>query len=324
MTLQSATEHYRRQRRIATIALMGARREAQRGNLGRLVAVVTAAQVAAATDAAHSVPDMLAEQGVTADPVARVEPLALAGVASDGRPLESLLHLATSAGAPTGALDRVVTTQVADAGRAGSAISIASRPRVTGYVRMLVPPSCSRCAILAGKWFAYNEGFQRHPRCDCRHIPAAEDAAGSLTTDPLDYFRSLSASEQERIFTNSGAQAIRLGADPGQVVNARAGMSTAQVQLRGPGDRWTAKGRLEARRVYGQDVFTTTEGVTRRGQAYRAMKSQFKYAQEDDVKQAGKRYAQLRSPRLMPESILAIADDRADAIRLLKLNGYLT
>ena len=101
-------------------------------------------------------------------------------------------------------------------------------------------------------------------------------------------------------------------------------MSTAQVQLRGPGDRWTAKGRLEARRVYGQDVFTTTEGVTRRGQAYRAMKSQFKYAQEDDVKQAGKRYAQLRSPRLMPESILAIADDRADAIRLLKLNGYLT
>lgn len=146
--------------------------------------------------------------------------------------------------------------------------------------------------------------------------------AHSLTTDPTAYFRSLSESDQNRIFTNSGAEAIRLGADPGQVVNARAGMSTAQVQSRGPGDRWTAKGRLEARTVYGQQVFTTTEGATRRGLAYRSMRDNRRNV-SPDIRIAGDRYARSRAPRLMPESILAIADDRADAIRLLKLNGYL-
>lgn len=163
MLLQSASEHYRRQRRITVIALAGARREAQRGNLDRLVKVVAAAQIAAATDAAQSVPDMLDEQGVRSSAAAEVEPLAVAGVASDGRPLASLLQLVARRDAPVGALDRVVSTQIADAGRAGSSLAIAARPQVGGYVRMLVPPSCSRCAILAGKWFAYNAGFQRHP-----------------------------------------------------------------------------------------------------------------------------------------------------------------
>lgn len=143
-------------------------------------------------------------------------------------------------------------------------------------------------------------GVSAAPFCDCRHVPAIEDTAGDLTTDPDTYFRSLDEASQDRIFTKSGAQAIRDGANPAQVVNARAGMSTAQVQLRGPGDRWTAKGRLEAQRVYGRDVFTTTEGTTRRGSAHRA-----------------------RAPRLMPESVYQIAEDRADAIRLLRINGYL-
>ncbi|MVY95443.1 hypothetical protein GP918_28255, partial [Enterobacteriaceae bacterium 8376wD7] len=42
--LQSALEHYRRQRRIATLGLIGARREQQRGNLKRALALVTFAQ----------------------------------------------------------------------------------------------------------------------------------------------------------------------------------------------------------------------------------------------------------------------------------------
>ena len=62
-----------------------------------------------------------------------------------------------------------------------------------------------------------------------------------LVMDPHSYFESLSEVEQNRVFTNSGAEAIRAGADPLQVVNARRGMHVAQ-------------GRL-----------VTTEGTTRRG-----------------------------------------------------------
>lgn len=323
MTLQSADEHYARQKRIARAALIQARK-ARFGSVDRLLLIVSTAQLMAAQDSADSVPYMLSEQGIRNRPAGEVSPAAFAGVASDGRDLGGLLEFLTLPQVAPYQFDRAVLAQVQDAGRAASSAAIVSRPNVGGYVRMLVPPSCGRCAILAGKWFRWNQGFQRHPRCDCRHIPAAEDNAGSLTTDPRRYFDSLSGPEQERAFTVNGAKAIRDGADPIQVVNARAGMSTAQAQLRGPGDRWTAAGRLEARRVYGQNVFTTTEGVTRRGQAYRAMKSQFQYAQEADVKQKGKRYAQLRSPRLMPESIYQIAEDRADAIRLLRLYGYIT
>jgi hypothetical protein len=99
--------------------------------------------------------------------------------------------------------------------------TMAVTPQMTGYVRMLTPPSCSDCAILAGKWFRWNEGFQRHPRCDCRHIPVGEDAAGDITTDPYAYFNSLSAEDQARYFGAAEAEAIRAGGDIYRVVNVR-------------------------------------------------------------------------------------------------------
>jgi hypothetical protein len=37
----------------------------------------------------------------------------------------------------------------------------------------------------------------------------------------------MSAAEQDKVFTKAGAQAIRDGADPAKVVNARRGMQTA-------------------------------------------------------------------------------------------------
>src|SRR5690606_41647788 len=45
---------------------------------------------------------------------------------------------------------------------------------VSGYVRMLNPPSCGRCVILAGTETSSRTAFKRHPGCDCRNIPAAE------------------------------------------------------------------------------------------------------------------------------------------------------
>src|SRR5665647_1979159 len=117
-----------------------------------------------------------------------------------------------------------------------------------GFSIRMYPPTCSRCVVLAGKWYRKNQGFARHPGCDCRHIPSSESVAGDLTVSPQAYFDSLSKAEQDRIFTNAGAEAIRNDANIGQVVNARRGMRTAQIG--------------------GRDVLITTEGTTRRGVAY--------------------------------------------------------
>lgn len=282
--LRSALDHYARQQQITARGLAAARR-ARWGPLARLVAVVALFQQAAAKDAADSVPLMLAEQDIDADMLGVVVPAALAGVASDGRPLASLLDLTRSDTWNGARFDRLVVTQLQDAARGAASVATAATPAVTGYVRMLNPPSCSRCAVLAGRVYRWNSGFQRHPGCDCRHVPTREDVAGDLTTDPRGYFDSLTEAQQDRIFTKAGAQAIRDGADIGQVVNARRGMQTMQQ--------------------YGRNLLVSTEGTTRHGAASRG--------------RTGRR----TSTRLMPESIYEIADDRDDAVRLLKRNGYL-
>lgn len=51
--------------------------------------------------------------------------------------------------------------------------------------------------------------------------------------------------------------------------------------------------------------------------------SQAGYARRQTDVRNGRRYFQARAPRLMPEAIYEIAEDRADALRLLKLYGYL-
>lgn len=291
--LQSALEHYQRQQRLSTAALIASRRK--RITPAELAKVVAAIQLLAARDSLDAIQPMLDEQNISAPLTSTIPAAAFAGTASDGRPLESLFAQAAS----PDALGLMVVTQIQDAARAASSVSIAARPRI-GYVRMMNPPSCSRCAVLAGKFYRFNAGFQRHPRCDCRHIPSNEDGAGDLTTRPDVYFDSLSKAEQDRIFTNAGAESIRQGADISQVVNVRSGMTTAQ------------SGR-QVRNQYGD--FSTTSGTTSRGVHGRSQ------ARE---KLAGNRYTTSTRIRLMPESILEIAKDRADAQRLLRLYGYLT
>jgi hypothetical protein len=46
-------------------------------------------------------------------------------------------------------------------------------------------------------------------------------------------------------------------------------------------------------------------------------------AWEDGVKVKGARYRSARTPRLMPETIFAMARDREDTIRLLRRFGYI-
>lgn len=298
---------------------------------GVMLLTVLQSQEQAASLAAEFVPAALGGLNLDDEPEGEVVPESLVGFAGDGRPVESLLvgaKVAAKNAVAKGAtestalasggkwLDLAVRTLLSDTGRAAESIGVAARPKV-GYVRMLNPPSCSRCVVLAGKFYRYKAGFRRHPGCDCRHIPSRESVAGDLTVDPDRYFKSLSKEAQDSAFGVAGAQAIRDGADITQVVNVRRGMSTAQTNLAG----WIPKGRLTTQSVYGQQIATTTEGVTRRGLAYQAM-SKAGYAQrQTDVR--GGRYFQARAPRLMPDGIYQIAEDRADALRLLKLYGYL-
>lgn len=309
--------------------------------LPQLLIGVTGAQLAAARTADGYVDEVLDQQDLNPGPVAGLQPSALAGVASDGRPLDSLLLnpiITTKLGIAGGStidramaagyanLDMIVRTQVADAGRVADQLALVARPDVGGYVRMVVGKTCSRCVVLAGRRYRWNAGFNRHPRCDCIHVPANE-AVDGITTNPKAFFDGLSRAEQDKQFTLAGAQAIRDGADIGQVVNARRGawgLSTAggritaaeARQLRGGRER----GRLETQNVFGQDLFTTTEGTTVRGRAGVALG-----ARTDGIRRPGDRYRSARAPRLMPESIYKIAgNDRDEALRLLRRNGYLT
>lgn len=277
-------ELVRRQAAAAWAAVDSTRiSETWAGQIGRLLLVLTAAQRAAAGSADDYLTAVLDAQGIDPAGQGSVVAAALSGVASDGRPLETLLaqpgitaKVALSRGATTeqamasgrALAELIAHTQVADAGRVADQVALTTRREVGGYTRMVVGKTCSRCLILAGKWYRWNAGFNRHPKCDCIHIPARESAV-DLTTDPRKAFDAMSRAEQDQVFTKAGAEAIRDGADPASVVNARRGMQTA------------ADGRLY-----------TTEAAGRR-------------------------------PRIMPEQIYRDAKDRDDALRLLRLHGFI-
>jgi hypothetical protein len=306
----------------------------------RLLVAVSVAQLTAAASADPYVAAAVATQGVTEPAEAAIRPASWAGVASDGRDLDTLLFqpVLTTLGrigqglAPAeahrvggSALSTIVRTQVADAGRSATGVAMQARSAVKEYVRMLTPPSCSRCVILAGKRFKAQEAFDRHERCDCVNVPAVEDVADDIMTDPKAYFESLDATDQDRYFTQAGAQAIRDGADMNQVVNARrgaAGLSqpgrltaAEQKMLRGGRDR----GYLQRVDVYGRQVYVTTAGTTRRGVAGKKLGAW----SDDAVKVEGVRNRRARTPRLMPEACYELAGgDREEALRLLRRFGY--
>jgi hypothetical protein len=278
-------------------------------NVDRMVRTVTTGQEAMVRDADRYVGDALDEQDIRAPRLAQPTPARLVGVTADGRTIDGLLAQSVigararmAEGMPAyrawqeAGLEvrRVISNELADAGRAATGVGITSRLGV-GYTRMLVPPSCPRCVVLAGRYYHWSSGFRRHPNCNCRHIPSREDRADAVTTDPQKYFNSLPEAEQNRAFGRAGAQAIRDGADMSQVVNARRGLTIIG-------------GRAQRTEVYGRQLLTTTEGVTRRGAGGRAMRTRGRNART--------------TPRLMPEAIYEIAANRAEAIELLRQYGY--
>lgn len=290
MSLRVAEQYYRAQeRQEEATALLAAAEWRRMGAsdidaswariIDRLALVTAAGQLGAARAGAAYVTLSLAAEAES-DP----RPQAWAGVASDGRGLDTLLYGAVvrtksllGVGAPTvsalaggGAwLDMTVRTQVEDASRGAAGVAIAARPEV-GYVRLVSATCCQRCAVLAGKHFKWNEGFLRHPRCKCRHVPAK---AGEF---PDGYSGDVSP-DRIRDLTIAQRQAIADGADVNQVINAH---------------------RRGAR---SKDGMTTSEGATRRGLA-------------------GQRGAR---SRLTPEGIYRVSSSRDEALNRLRDNGYL-
>lgn len=200
----------------------------------RMLSVVEAGRAAAVANAIPYTPAVLAETGQVDAGVGALAQAAFLASAPDGRDMGSLLDesivkakTVVAGGAGPGEalassgrwLSMVTLTTLADTRRMVYQADIIQRPTLTGYVRMLNMPSCRRCIALAGKWFRWNEGFQRHPNCDCTHIPGAENVVGDARTDPYLAFKSMTEEQQEQTFGRSEARAIREGADLYKVVN---------------------------------------------------------------------------------------------------------
>ena len=213
-----------------------------RDELRRVAGIVAAGQLVRAVQAAAYLAALTDEFGMAA-PQATPQPRAIAGVSADGRALEAVLGFAAvrawtmlDAGADyatantsgAASLTRIVANETTQAGITAESVGMVGQPEMVGYVRLLNTPSCGRCAILAGKFFKWNDGFDRHPGCDCVHVPAADQSdamsgkppwSANLVNDPKAYFDSLSTAEQNRYFGKAEATAIRDGADMNKTVN---------------------------------------------------------------------------------------------------------
>ncbi|MFF9279520.1 hypothetical protein [Streptomyces griseosporeus] len=295
--------------------------------LGEAGATIAAAAVSGQYSVADAAAAYIAAQMIAqgASPLADAAVLASAftGLAPDGRGLESLLFLPAigvrrriAAGMPPdeamigGLLDMTMytATAIADTARAADQVAMATTRSCVAYIRVVELPACGRCIILAGQIYSRSEGFLRHPRCDCQTLPLAEKEWPDVPT-PEQLFARLDKEQQQRAFGVAGARAIRSGADIGQVVNARRGMDTATI--------------------YGRTLQVTHEGATRRSVYGRSRDR----AGDQFDRFAGQRYGQAtstryyrsaRTPRLMPEEIFRIADDRDEELRLLRRYGYIT
>jgi hypothetical protein len=215
-----------------------------------LVSVLHEAQRQAAEPANTYVERMAGEDSA---PLARVNTDAFTGQTYDGRTANGLLDLSRQhtlrligEGSPreealaSGLVvaQRAAVNETQDAGRGADHVAMVTQPALLGYVRYLELPSCSRCVVLAGRRYRWSAGFERHPRCDCLHIPytVASPWAGRAIEDPE------AAVETGQVTGLSAAdrRALEDGADLGRLVNAKkTGLSIAGDGTRKRGRRLT-------------------------------------------------------------------------------------
>lgn len=284
----------------------------------QLVAQVASAQVAAAQLAGPYLKAMDRANGFVS-PAASVIPEAFSDVMGDGREIGPALYgavtitkIAIGRGmAPARAFEvganfiaTVVSSALHDLSRSADR-SLAGAKTYTRYIRVVNGSACSRCAILAGMYSA-EEAFRRHPSCLCGTAPVTITRDGKVPSgfhdSPGAYFDSLSASEQDRVFTQAGAEAIRNGADPVAVVNARRGAY-------GTGEQRLASGSRMRKTTIGYrpdgtpvEVYATTESTSVKAAWGKA---QARFSAQRRL--SGARYTSTNRVRLMPEQIFKIA-----------------
>ncbi|HCA88174.1 MAG TPA: hypothetical protein DEQ61_23545 [Streptomyces sp.] len=279
------------------------------GMLGGVLAIVSGGQLAAAQSTNLWLAELLGADPERPD-ADQIDPASLVGVDGAGRLLASVLMapmwtalrlvaqgkpVAQAMASGQALLDAVVRTAIADTGRAADQIGMAARRDVTTYVRVPESGACSRCVILAGtRARGVSTAFLRHPNCHCGMEPVTKDHRPE-PFDGKDLYDRMSAAQRRKTFGEAGVKAIDAGADLAQVVNARRGMSSATV--------------------FGRELQVTSEGATSRGIAGKRLK--------DLQKEPGRRYRVSRTPRLMPEEIFRLADDREHAIRLLRQHSFI-
>jgi hypothetical protein len=241
-----ARAHRRRQQLIAAKTVAETRRLWRFGawpSVSRLaLSTVRAALFEAARGAQLYVAAVARAWGTDPDPAGIVAEHVFADTASDGRPLRTLLdYPAFEVGAFEAQgmqhdqaaaigerhLERIVATQVADAARISTGVALVNDRAVKGYTRLLTLPSCSRCIILAGRFYRYSTGFARHPLCDCVMVPATETVDAP---SPREIYDSLTDEQRRKAgWSGHDQRAIEDGADLGHVTNVRRELKSVTV-----------------------------------------------------------------------------------------------
>ncbi|MFH8805486.1 hypothetical protein ACH4F6_39095 [Streptomyces sp. NPDC017936] len=285
------------------------------GLLGDVLAIIMSGQLAAAQMTAPWLNELLGPENDDRPDAGRIVPEAFTGVDGAGRPLAGVLMAPiwtalrlVTAGRPIvqalvagrSMLDAIAQTAVADIGRAADSAAMTARPTVTGYIRVVEGGACSRCVVLAGNEYHTDKAFLRHPRCKCGMEPVTREHR-PRPASPKELVAQMSEEQRRKTFGEAGAKALAEGADVGQLVNARRGMSGASV--------------------LGGRAVTTTEGTVR---------GEFRRQEFRRLQQAGAipRSRSIRGfrpteARLMPEEIYRVADDRTHAVQLLRRYGYI-
>lgn len=228
----SASRYYATSSLIAQRAAQQALTARPRGSLA-VVGVIATHQATQAVLAERAVGQMLLEQDIDAAAEALLS--ATSFTSEVNRMLEAIDEAATEF-----QFQRLVESLVQDAGRAAQGVAVAARPRI-GHVRHLNLPSCSRCAVLAGRVYRYSTGFQRHPGCDCVMIPT------TLASDQLAYdIVELVRSGQVTGMSKADRRAVADGADLGRVVNIR----SAKAGLSESGAVLYRRGRMTPEAIY--------------------------------------------------------------------------
>jgi hypothetical protein len=176
--------------------------------LAALAQTILRYQIIAATFADRAIGVMLADQRIEAPPQATLN---LPAFITSPLTIERM----TAKTETDAEFERLIASMTQETARAVQQAAVAVRPDI-GWVRHLTLPSCSRCAVLAGRVYRWSDGFLRHPGCDCTMTPTSEN------DDSMAYdVEELARTGQVTGLSKADQQALNDGADFGKLVNVR-------------------------------------------------------------------------------------------------------